>query len=53
MNDTCPKCRKPLKLAVIEPHPTRPDLAVHSFDCPHCGAVKTKILLRKQGKEAA
>ena len=22
INDTCPKCRKPIKLAVIEQHPT-------------------------------
>jgi hypothetical protein len=27
MNDTCPRCRKPIKLAVIEQHPTRRDLA--------------------------
>jgi hypothetical protein len=53
MNDTCPNCRKPLKLAFIEQHPTRGDLAVHKFGCANCGAVKTKILLRKQGKVAA
>ena len=27
MNDTCPRCRKPIKLVVIEQHPTRRDLA--------------------------
>ena len=27
-NDTCPRCRKPIKLAVIEQHSTRRDLAV-------------------------
>jgi hypothetical protein len=48
MDDTCPKCRKPLGLAVIEPHSTRRDLAVHKFDCEDCGCVKTKILFRKQ-----
>jgi len=53
MNDTCPKCRKPIKLAVIEQHPTRRDLAVHKFECANCGAVKTKIILRNQGKVAA
>ena len=53
MDDTCPKCRKPLRLAAIEPHTTRPNLVVHSFECAHCGAVKTKILMRKQGKDAA
>ena len=29
MNDTCPRCRKPIKLAVIEQHSTRRDLTVH------------------------
>jgi hypothetical protein len=48
MDDTCPKCRKPLRLAVTKPHTTRRDLAVHKFDCADCGHVKTKILFRKQ-----
>ncbi len=48
MNDTCPKCRKPIKLAVIEQHQTRRDLSVHKFECADCGEVKAKILLRKQ-----
>ena len=46
MDDTCPKCRKPLRLAVIEPHATRRDLAVHKFDCADCGPVRTKILFQ-------
>ncbi len=50
MDDTCPKCRKPLRLAVIKPHTTRRDLAVHKFDCADCGHVKTKILFRKQAE---
>jgi ssDNA-binding Zn-finger/Zn-ribbon topoisomerase 1 len=49
MDDTCPKCRKPLKPAVIGQHPRRHDLAVHKFECANCGAVKTRILFRKQG----
>jgi len=48
MNDTCPRCRKPIKLAVIEQHPTRRDLSVHKFECAGCGGVQTKILFRKQ-----
>jgi len=48
MNDTCPRCRKPIKLAVIVQHPTRRDLAVHKFDCADCGRVKTKILFGKK-----
>jgi hypothetical protein len=53
MNDVCLKCRKPLKPGVIRPHPIRADLAVHSFECTNCGAVKTKVLFRKQSKVAA
>jgi hypothetical protein len=53
MNDTCPRCYKALKPAVIAPHQTRPDLAVHSFECVNCGAVTTKLLFRNQAKSAA
>jgi hypothetical protein len=48
MNDTCPRCRKPIKLAVIEQHQTRGDLSVQKFECADCGGVKTKILFRRQ-----
>jgi Zn ribbon nucleic-acid-binding protein len=47
-NDTCPRCRKPIKLAVIRQHPTRRDLSVHKFECADCGHVETRILFRKQ-----
>ena len=30
-DDTCRSCRKPIKLAVIEQHSTRRDLAIHKF----------------------
>jgi len=53
MNDTCPNCRQPLMPAVIEPHPTRRDLAVHRFECSDCGVVKTKSLFRKPEQSAA
>ena len=53
MNDTCPKCRKPLKPAVIMQHPTRRELAIHKLECANCGAVKTKILFPKPGVVAA
>jgi hypothetical protein len=49
MDDTCPKCRKPLTLAVVEQHASRRDLAVHKFAIARiAGGVKTKILFRKQ-----
>ena len=47
MNDTCPKCRKPIKETTVTPHPTRYDLSIHKFECADCGVVKTKILLLK------
>jgi len=47
MNDTCARCRKPLKRARIERHPTRRDLSVHKFECAQCGGVKTKVVFRK------
>jgi hypothetical protein len=44
INDTCPKCHKPIMQAVIEPHPTRRDLALQNFECVDCGAIKTEVL---------
>jgi hypothetical protein len=49
MNDTCLKCRKPIKETSVTPHPTRHELAIHEFACADCGVVKTKILLLKRG----
>jgi hypothetical protein len=53
MNDTCPKCRKPIKLAAIESHPNSRELSVHKFECTSCGHVATKILYRKPNVAAA
>jgi hypothetical protein len=50
MDDTCPKCRKPLRLAVVKPHTTRPNLLVHSFECAHCGAEKPKSSCESRAK---
>ena len=47
LNDPCPKCGKSLTNAVIERHPTQPDVALHNFTCAACGPVKTKILSLK------
>jgi hypothetical protein len=53
VDDICPRCRKPVKLAVIEPHPTRRDLAIHNFHCVDCGSVKARIISLKSGKPPA
>jgi hypothetical protein len=39
----CPKCRKSIQLVLIEPHPTRDDVAHHIFDCARCGPVLTIV----------
>ena len=44
VDDICPKCRKPTMQAVVELHPTNPDLALQDFHCADCGPVKTKII---------
>jgi hypothetical protein len=53
VDDTCPKCRKPIKQTTIELHPTRRDLALHNFQCADCGPVKTKIISLKPEKPSA
>jgi hypothetical protein len=47
MNDTCPKCRKLIKLTAVEPHPTNRELAVHKLEGASCRPVTSKILYRK------
>ena len=55
INEMCPKCHKPnVRLATIEPHPTRDDIALHNFNCVTCGMVKTKVIsLRVREVEVA
>jgi hypothetical protein len=36
VNETCPRCGKPVSLAIVEPHPTRTDIALHSYECMDC-----------------
>ena len=52
VDDTCPRCRKPVRLAVIEPHPTCRDLSLHNFECADCGFVRTKIFSQKPSSPA-
>lgn len=40
----CPKCFKDIAIATIEPHATKPDTALHNFNCAVCGPVLTKII---------
>jgi hypothetical protein len=49
IDDTCPRRRKPVKLAVIEPHPSDRDLAIHNYHCVDCGPVRAKIISLKAG----
>jgi hypothetical protein len=49
VDDTCPRCRKPVQLDVIEPHPSDRDLAIHTYHCVDCGPVKAGIIPLKAG----
>jgi hypothetical protein len=31
IDDPCPRCRRPVKPVVIEPHPSYRDLAIHNY----------------------
>lgn len=45
IREICPVCHKPsVRLATIEPHPTRDDIALHNFNCLDCGPVRTREL---------
>jgi transposase-like protein len=46
----CPRCRKPVTIATIEPHPTRADIAHHNYQCEDCGPVLTRAVSLKAGK---
>ena len=44
IDDTCPRCCKPVKLTLIEPHPSDRDLAIHNYHCVNCGSVRARII---------
>jgi hypothetical protein len=44
IDDTCPRCCKPVKLTLIEPHPSDRDLAIHNCHCVGCGPVRARII---------
>jgi hypothetical protein len=51
----CPLCRQPVKLAEIDLHPSRRDLAVYNYHCIDCGPVtgKTYSLKPSEADQAA
>jgi hypothetical protein len=52
-NDPCSKCGRPVMQAVIDLHPSLPDMALQKIGCANCGPIKTKILsLRPPGRVA-
>jgi hypothetical protein len=53
VDEICPRCRKPIKIATIELHPSRSDLAVHNFECIDCGPVRAKLIPLKRQQEIA
>ena len=34
-------CGKPTAIAAVEPHPTHPEIELHTFRCDDCGPVRT------------
>ena len=42
--DLCPVCDGMTRLALVEPHPSRIGMEIHTFTCPTCGPVKAKIV---------
>ena len=44
IDDTFPRCRKSVKIAEIDLHPSRPDLAIYNYHCVDCGIVSGKVM---------
>jgi hypothetical protein len=44
IDDTCPRCRKSVKVAEVDLHPSRPGLAVYNYHCIDCGPVRAKVV---------
>lgn len=43
VDETCPKCRKPIKQSFVELHPSNSNLAIQNFQCADCGTVKSRL----------
>lgn len=44
VRDLCPVCRGVTKLALVEPHPGRDGLEIHTFRCAECGPTISRII---------
>ena len=42
--DQCPVCDGMARLALVEPHPSRIGLEIHTFTCQTCGPVRARIV---------
>ena len=40
----CFKCNKPIFIAMVEAHPTRPGLVYHNYECVNCGRIMAKVV---------
>jgi hypothetical protein len=43
-DEPCPRYRKPIRQTTIDLHPSIPDIALHNYQCPDCGPVRTKVI---------
>ena len=48
VDESCPECREPVKLAVVELHPKLRETAVHTLQCSFCGFEKKRPFRSKQ-----
>jgi uncharacterized Zn finger protein len=52
VHSACPICGKEITLAVVELHPTHPEMELHTYRCVDCGPVKTTSVLRSTAPTA-
>jgi hypothetical protein len=50
VSEICPRRGKPVSLAIVEPHPTRTDIALHSYECMDCGPARTRAVSLRADK---